>query len=171
MKRKFWLVIAVVMLAFFAVGTVYANFTWGAVTRTWLNPGYQVALPVTALTANDKTVCMTYSWTGATSGGPITVECSCQGGGSCPNATWTCNTNPLVNIPNVNISWQINAQKNGCSGVTTTGPTGNFNTGATAVTLATLDAQPQPVSWLLPVGLALLAATMTVFVIRRRRAQ
>jgi hypothetical protein len=170
MKLKFWLVFVVVMLAFLAVGTVYATFSFGTLSRTWRNPGYRYTLSGVTLSANDKSVCMDYSVNGAAQ---ATVLCTCSG--TCPdgpNATYTCDT-AATNFLASTVAITINSRNsnNSCAGqIASTGPVTTLLTGTTAVTLAAFDAQPQSASWLLPVGLALLTGTTVIFVIKRRRA-
>jgi hypothetical protein len=139
------------------VATVYAAST-GPV---WVNPGYRFTESITG------SICAQFQVVqGATVLEPWTA-CT----GTAPN--YTCQN--ATNYPNASITFQFRTRTNGActAGGGWTDQTADyitFNTGPTAVTLATLDAQPQPASWLLPVGLAFLTGTMVVYVIRRRRA-
>jgi LPXTG-motif cell wall-anchored protein len=161
-------IILAVLLA--ATTTVYAAFTYGTVTGpTWTRPGYQFTIPVTLLDNPDKSVCIAYS---VNTVAQTPVSCTCSGT-NCSSGVGTYTCTIPTNSASATITWDISSYtaNNGCTGKSTQGPTGSFTTGPTAMTLATFDAQPQPASWLLPIGLALLAGTIVIFFIRRRRAQ
>ncbi len=169
MKLKLWWILVVVVLAFMVAGTVYAAATFGAVTGpTKLNPGYRFTVPVTQLTNPDKSICLAYS---VNSVAQPAVLCTCAGT-NCPggaNATYTCNI--VSNSSNAVISWDISSYtaNSGCTGKSVQGPAGSFTTGPTAVSLASFNATAQPASWVLLIGVAVLAST-ALLAIRWRRA-
>lgn len=166
MRRKFWQALVATVIAFLMAGTVYAAATIGTASRTWLNPGYRFTVPVTQLTNPDKSICLAYSVNG-TAQTPVLCTCS---GANCPggaDATYTCNI--ATNLISSTVTWDISAYtaNNGCTGKSIQGPTGSFNTGPTAVSLVSLEAQPQTVTWSLPIGFVL-ASSLFLFVMRRR---
>ena len=168
MKHKFGRIFAAAAVAFLMAGTVYAAATFGTPTRTWLNPVYRFTVPVTSLTSPDKSICLAYSANG-TAQTPVLCTCS---GANCPggaDATYTCNI--ATNLISSTVTWDISAYtaNNGCTGKSIPGPTGSFNTGPTAVSLASFEVQPQTATWLLPSGLIL--AFGAILLMLRRRAR
>ena len=160
-----WRAIVAVTIAFSIAGTAYAAVIWvGAPTGlVYLNPGYQFTVGVTSMTQGDDRVCLRYT----VNGGPTTtVYCTCTEPNCGTGAgTWVC-TIP-TNYDNSTINWNIGGYNNNCNGQPTSGLTGSFPTGPTAVTLTSLDAPTQPASWLLPLGLALLVGAFLLLIRRR----
>lgn len=144
-SKKAAILLAALLLSVVTV-TVLADATMTApVGPTWDGPNgnWVWTMTVSAISGNDKTVCVGYSIDG---GAESTMECSCSGG-SCPVGNWTC-TLPGASVANAltSVDWRIGTWGNACNQYRTA-PPGNESgdlgpTGPNAITLSALDATP-----------------------------
>lgn len=167
MKYRVGLALMVVLLLSLSSAVVLAATVFVVNSEdcpaNWIQgTGYECTVDVTSITPPDGKVCLTYSETGGAGG---TVPCT----GSTPG-TWTC---LIPEFPSTTITWEFagwTSANSSCGDLKTQGPTGSFQTTATAVTLQGLRAYATPIASVVAViaAVALLGGGM-LFLVQRRR--